>query len=153
MSAGSSGFWSRSSTTTCPAKFGRCSTWRAARCCTAGFFYPLYTLGTEQLYRVADAATWHRCRQLGKPLPNAGPERETFAARVAWLLDQGAIVSPWWWGHAPANPDGGVRMARNVTSHATFQQLDMPGSALAELHHVTEQVNELFSSARPASEE
>lgn len=33
------------------------------------FFYPLYTLGTEQLYRVADAATWHRCRQLGKPLP------------------------------------------------------------------------------------
>jgi hypothetical protein len=49
------------------------------------FFCPLYTLGTEQLYRVADAATWLRCRQLGKPLPAGRPEREMFAERVRWL--------------------------------------------------------------------
>ena len=109
------------------------------------YFHPLYALGSEQLYRVADAAAWHRCRQLGKPLP-AGSREETFAQRVAWLVDQGAIVDAWWWGHPPANPDGGVRMARNVTSHATEQGLDMPGSAVAELHHVAKRINELFAS-------
>jgi hypothetical protein len=115
------------------------------------YFYPLYTLGTEQLYRVADAATWHRCRQLGKPLPAARPERETFAERVAWLVDQGAIVDAWWWD-SPADPEVGVRMARNLTSHATFQQLDMPDNALAELRYVAERINELFSPARETGE-
>jgi len=66
------------------------------------FFYPLYTLGTEQLYRVADAATWHRCRQLGKPLPAGGPKNETFKNRVTWLVGQGGIVDASWWGRAPS---------------------------------------------------
>jgi hypothetical protein len=109
------------------------------------FYYPLYALGTEQLYRVADAATWNRCRQLGKPLPAAGPERETFAERVAWLVDQGANIDAWWWGYVPANPDGGVRMLRNLTSHATEQGLDMPSSALVQVRHIAERINELFA--------
>jgi hypothetical protein len=115
------------------------------------FFYPLYTLGTEQLHRVADAATWHRCRQLGKPFPAAGPKRETFANRVTWLVDQGAVVNASWWGHGLASP-GGVRMVRNLTSHSTFQQLDLPGTALTQLRHVAGRINELFASAVEAGE-
>jgi hypothetical protein len=99
---------------------------------------------------VADAATWHRCRQLGKPLP-ARPERETFAERVAWLVTEGVIVDAWWWD-TPANPDVGIRMARNLTSHATFQQLDTPDNALAEVHYVAQRINELFARSREAGE-
>lgn len=116
------------------------------------FFYPLYTLGSEQLYRVADAATWHRCRQLHKPFPAARPERESLAERVKWLVNQGAIVDAWWWGHPPASSDGGIRMLRNLTSHSTFQQLDMPGSALTQLHRVAERTNELFASGQEADD-
>jgi hypothetical protein len=110
------------------------------------FLYPLYTLGTEQLYRVADAATWHRCRQLGKPLPAAGANHETLASRVKWLVGQGAIVNASWWGHGPANP-GGVRMVRNLTPHSTFQQLDLPGTALTQVRQVADRINELFVPA------
>jgi hypothetical protein len=118
------------------------------------FFYPLYTLGTEQLYRVADAATWHRCRQLGKPLPAAGPNRETFADRVTWLVGQGVISNASWWGHGhgPANP-GGVRMVRNLTSHSTFQQLDLPSTAVIQVRQVADQINELFAPEPKAGED
>jgi len=43
-------------------------------------------------------------------------------------------------------------MLRNLASHSTFQQLDMPGTALTELRRATEKINELFGSAAQKGE-
>jgi hypothetical protein len=47
------------------------------------FFYLLYTLGEQQLYRVADAAALHRYRDLGGPKTKRGHD-PAFAARIGW---------------------------------------------------------------------
>jgi len=55
-------------------------------------------------------------------------------------------------GHGQANPSG-VRMLRNLTSHSTFQQLDLPGTALTQVRHMADRINELFVPGLEASED
>lgn len=51
------------------------------------FFYPLYTLASEQLFRVAEAVVTHKCHELG-----ASPKKmNTFEKKVQYLLDEGVI--------------------------------------------------------------
>jgi hypothetical protein len=53
--------------------------------CYGYFFYPLYTLGTAQLYRVLEAALFLRCDAL------KAPKKQTFTEMVAWLHARGVI--------------------------------------------------------------
>jgi hypothetical protein len=102
------------------------------------FFYPLYTLGSEQLYRVADAAALHRYRDLGGPKTKRG-EDPTFKTRIVWLQQRGVIAdehtSQW----------EGFRELRNATSHADMQSLFTPGNAYTMLRAVAECVNALYA--------
>ena len=41
------------------------------------FFYPLYTLACEQLFRVAEAAVSEKCRMLGAPKKTNSIQRES----------------------------------------------------------------------------
>ena len=105
------------------------------------YFYPLYTLGEEQLHRVADAAAVHRYEQLGGRRTHRG-EWPTFKARIRWLIEHGAIpqdeVRRW----------NAYREMRNITSHPQMQSLVMPGDALRSLQMVAASVNAIF---RPAT--
>ncbi len=96
-------------------------------------FYPLYTLGREQLFRVGEAAVASRCEQLGAP-----KERRTFEQRIDWLAEQGVFgrreFSGW---HA-------LRRLRNMASHPERQSIDTPGSAIGFLEAVAEDINALF---------
>jgi hypothetical protein len=50
------------------------------------FFYPLYTLATEQLFRVAEAAVAHKCKELQAP-----KSTKTFEMMIEWLANEEVI--------------------------------------------------------------
>jgi hypothetical protein len=98
------------------------------------FYYPLYTLGLEQMYRVAEAAVLYKCRQMN------APKLRNYANRVAWLLDQGVIsekTSQWWQD---------TRRLRNYASHPEMQTVEPPGPVLGSTRRLAESVNALFDT-------
>ena len=70
------------------------------------FFYPLYAIATEQLYRVIEAAIYHKCKEL-----NAPNSIETYNDRIEWLLKQNAIT------YEESIRLHVARKARNISSH------------------------------------
>lgn len=98
------------------------------------FFYPLYTLGGDQLYRVADAATVHKCRGMQAP-----KSRKTFNKRVDWLVENGAILE------SDKFDWDTTRMGRNIGSHDEIQHIFSPGDAMLTLRRVADKINALFT--------
>lgn len=103
--------------------------------CYGYFFYPLYTVGNEQLYRVLDAALAHRCDGLGAP-----NRFNTFSKRILWLSDQNVISNKrriqW----------EATRQLRNSSSHAVRQSICDPTAAARSVDIAAELINELFDS-------
>jgi hypothetical protein len=102
------------------------------------FFYPLYTLGSEQLYRVADAAALHRYRDLGGPKTKRSSD-PAFKARIGWLREHGVIAderAPQW---------EGFRELRNDSSHPDMQSVFTPGNAYTVLRAIAECVCALYA--------
>ncbi len=99
------------------------------------FFYPLYTLASEQLFRVTEAAVAHKCKVLGAP-----KSTENFAKRISWLTKKGLIpnsdLAQW----------DAIRELRNSASHPERQSILTPGNAIGLLERVAEKINSLFSS-------
>lgn len=85
-------------------------------------FYPLLTLGAEQLFRVLEAALSLKCHTL-----NAPSQVRTFARKIDWLAGQ-KLISPeeqtrW---HA-------MRKLRNLGSHPAEQAIFSLGMTLTAL--------------------
>lgn len=100
------------------------------------FFYPLYTLGAEQLFRVADAAATHKCNAEGAP-----KSVDKFGKRVKWLADHNVIPQadvPRW---------DALRDFRNYSSHPERLTLGIPREAIYALHDVAEKINALFNGS------
>jgi len=98
------------------------------------FFYPLYTLAAQQLFRVAEAAVLHKCKALGAP-----QSKRTFKKRIHWLVDEETI---------PKSELGrweALRGLRNAASHPDSQSIIAPGNAIGLLERITEQINSLFA--------
>lgn len=98
------------------------------------FFYPLYTLASEQFYRVADAATAHKCREMHAP-----KSRDTFHKRLDWLAENGAI------SESDKFDWDTTRMGRNSGSHPDSQHIGPPGHAMRTLRRIAEKINDLFA--------
>jgi len=99
------------------------------------FFYPLYTLGAEQLFRVADAGATHKCNSEG------ATSVDTFYKRVKWLADHNIIPQadvPHW---------DALRHLRNYSSHPEVLTLGVPRDAIYALHDVAEKINALFNGS------
>lgn len=98
------------------------------------FFYPLFRLGEEQLYRVVEAAAKARYRQTAgpEPLPN-------FKRVIEHLVDVGVIPEadqPRW---------DAARNLRNRASHPHQQTVLPPGMVLTTLKATAHDVNRLFA--------
>jgi hypothetical protein len=110
-------------------------------CLYGWFFYPLYHLGEEQLFRVADTTVAAKCKQMG------GPDLETsFGGRLDWLKARGVLNADerrWW---------GSIRELRNLASHPDFQSIHPPGSVLRMFQDVAQRISELFPPAAATSE-
>lgn len=97
------------------------------------FFYPLYTLAAQQLFRVAEAAVVHKCKALGAP-----KSKRTFKKRIDWLVDKGTIPE------SKLNRWKAIRELRNAASHADCQSISTPGNAIELLEQIAGQINSLF---------
>jgi hypothetical protein len=98
------------------------------------YFYPLYTLAYQQLYRVLDTATLYKCRAENAPKM----ETNSFSKRIDWLFKQ-CFLPPedrivW----------DACRRLRNYYSHPEDQTIMGPNIALGELHVTADRINQLF---------
>ena len=100
------------------------------------FFYPLYTLAAEQLFRVTETAITHKCKLSGTP-----KSEKFFKQKLKYLLDNGVISNSEY-----AQWDS-VRNLRNITSHPKHQLIFTPGDAIGILENICKQVNFLFNTA------
>jgi hypothetical protein len=96
-------------------------------------YYPLFTVGLEQLFRVGEAAIAHKCVQLALP-----KSKKRFEDHIDWLVEKG-IFSP-----DEADHWHTLRRLRNSASHPTKQSIDTPGSAIGKLYHLSQDINVLF---------
>jgi hypothetical protein len=101
------------------------------------FFYPLFTLGTEQLFRVAESAVGHKCVAIG--VPEKKLEDMNFQRRLAHLVDEGMISSMvhrrW----------DALRHLRNLTSHPKDQTVMFAYDTIYELRLVAADIDALFA--------
>jgi hypothetical protein len=97
------------------------------------FFYPLYTLACEQLFRVAETAVSEKCKMMGAP-----KKVRTFEHKVQFLLDNQALSAEdkleW----------DAVRLFRNSTSHPNRQHILPPGAVASLLFSIGQKINALF---------
>src|SRR6266542_1368598 len=94
------------------------------------FFYPLYTLGLEQVYRVAEAAITAKCEEIGIDNPYA-----KFVDNINALVKKNVLTSKegeeW---HV-------IRDMRNKASHPKEQMILPPGVASALLQDLANKIN------------
>lgn len=103
-----------------------------------GLFYPLYGLGEERLFVVADAAILHRYRRAGGTRrPNGAWPR--YVDRLRWLNRAGALDG------AELERWQSLRELRNLAAHSEEQTLMTPSDALRMLEVVARDINALFS--------
>lgn len=101
--------------------------------CYGCYFYPLFTLGSEQLYRVLEAALRYKCDQLQAP-----EGVNNFERMIEWLHKRGILNKRRYvqWNAA--------RELRNSSTHAIQQSLMDPPGALSGLRTAEDLINELF---------
>ncbi len=82
-------------------------------------FYPLLTLGTEQMFRVFEVSVTAKCKTLNVPA-----KVKTFADKINWLGEHAVIdrqdVTRW----------TAIRHLRNEASHPSDQSILPPNEAL-----------------------
>ena len=101
------------------------------------FFYPLFTLSAEQIFRVAEAAIKYKCKEL-----NAPTAEDTFYKRINWLMKAGVIDK------TNGRIWHGTKKLRNYASHPSKQMILTPGDALAFLLSTAEDINSLFNNCQ-----
>ena len=99
------------------------------------FFYPIYTLAAEQLYRVCEAAILHKCKVLVAP-----KSKKVFKESIDWLVDEGIIPN------SEVDQWDRVRKLRNYASHPDSQSIITPGIAIGMLEGIARQINSIFGS-------
>jgi hypothetical protein len=95
-------------------------------------FYPLLTLGSEQLLRVMETAVSEKCKALSAPVLS------NYSRQVDWLVKQEVI---------PTNESErwkALIQLRNAASHPADQTIMPPGWALDFMKTTTELINGLF---------
>jgi hypothetical protein len=99
------------------------------------FFYPLYVLGSEQLFRVIETAVSEKCIAMKA---NRKIRNGKFEDKLAYLRQEDVIPEAEWirWD--------ATRKLRNLASHPESQTLYGPPDALRNLWITTEQIHLLF---------
>jgi hypothetical protein len=101
------------------------------------FFYPLFRLGEEQLYRVMESAAKACYHQVG-----GRSRRPDFAEAVRYLVGRRVIRSD------EQQQWDAARQLRNIGSHPEQRTVMTPGQTLKSLGRVAHDINLLFLRAR-----
>lgn len=98
-------------------------------------FYPLYTLGSEQIFRVFEAALKHKCASV-----NAPSKLRSFRKMQNWLATEGYLPNSERWDVA--------RELRNESSHPERQSIITPLHARRDLEIAVSMIDALFDSSK-----
>lgn len=101
------------------------------------FFYPLFTLAMEQLFRVEEAAVAQVFAREGGP-----GSRRSFKKRLDWLEENGRLSDRRY------RQLDAARRLRNGASHPETQSIFPPNTAIDTLHIAASILNELFAPPR-----
>lgn len=102
-------------------------------------FYPLFTLGLEQVARVAEAAATAKATHLAIPSQTSKRKHKDFRAILDDLLAQKVLTEE---EHDQWTM---IRRFRNIGSHTREMTILPPASAIGLLGSLTETINRLFS--------
>lgn len=99
------------------------------------FFYPLFTLASEQLFRVAEAAISEKCKQIttDKIGKNTFKDKIDHLNKDKFFSDE--EYTKW----------NSLRNLRNIASHPNEQKILPPGIALEFIFNISELINNLFT--------
>lgn len=97
------------------------------------FFYPIYTLGIEQLIRVANTATRLKCVHM-----NAPEGVNNFYRQIEYLHQESIIDSK------EQDRWQSLRKLRNMSSHPTEHTILNQSTVLMTLAFIAEDINNLF---------
>lgn len=97
------------------------------------YFYPLYTLGRDHLYRLFEylVVEQYAIRRAARPTKN-------LKVKVQWLIDNGHLPGP-----APERWLAAYEL-RNIVSHPTRQSIANPAGAAKTLHNMRDLVVHLY---------
>ena len=101
-------------------------------------FYPLFTLGLEQVFRLMEAAAKAKAMSLGISMVKANGDYRSYGAILADLFAKKSLTKTEyeWWSNA--------KEFRNETTHAMSQSILMPPQIVGMLTSITEAINRLF---------
>lgn len=94
------------------------------------FFYPLYTLGNEQLFRVFEAAVNYKCREMGAP-----KSTKNYYDKLRFLAGKGIL------SEEGKERWRAARKLRNIASHPDGQSIIMPNQAIGTLMRIADEIN------------
>jgi hypothetical protein len=97
------------------------------------FFYPLFALGIDQLFRVAESAVTHKCLIL-----DLTKDKSRFADKLEKLKKLNYLTEEEY------NDWELLRKMRNEFSHSKIQSLYPPFEAVFFLKNITDKINKLF---------
>src|SRR5215475_3336339 len=99
------------------------------------FFTPLYTLGLEQVFRVAEAAITAKCKQIVM----SAKQMKKFESKIDGLVAAGILTAD------EGKRRHALRNMRNRSTHREQQEIWFPQSVLRILAGLVEDINQLFS--------
>lgn len=100
------------------------------------FFYPLFALGTDQLFRVAESAVTHKCS-----IRNLAKKSARYEIKLQKLKDSGYLTATEHeeWEY--------LRKMRNEFSHSKIQTVFPAFEAISILRNVADKINRLFQTS------
>jgi len=101
------------------------------------FFYPLFTIALEQLFRVGEAAIKARVA-----LCHTGKSSRDLVKQIEILQEAGVLDEPatFRWQQ--------LRTLRNIASHPENQSIYPPGQAIGVMERLVDDVNKLFTQTQ-----
>lgn len=98
------------------------------------FFYPIFTLASEQFTRIAETAVNIKCNELNCP-----KSKNTFRKKVDWLLQESVL------SNASHKKWKSIVHLRNKFSHPSRQNIFNPAIAINLMNAIAKNINLLFS--------
>jgi hypothetical protein len=97
------------------------------------FFYPLFTLAADQLFRIAERAIAMKCESIAAP-----KSKKTFEEKIAYLRER-AVLS-----EEDKRRWDGIRDLRNRSSHPDRQDILPPAVTIHLIATIAGRINSLY---------
>lgn len=100
------------------------------------YYYPLFWLAAEQVFKIAESALLFKCKEMGAP-----KSKFRFAEMINWLTKKGIIHE------SEKDIWDAIRQLRNISYHPEQLMIFPPNMAIGTIHRILEKINIIFSES------